>query len=233
MKWGNKMKKKIPALILVTILLLSLLAACGNGDAEPEAIPEITPAIEETYPTNEPADENDEEAIPEDEPTDENGIEDVDDIGTDTHVNIANLSGTFILEDDPVFSITFSGNSFSVPLSHANMGLPELGGYFLFRGTFIINESTRTISLLFDEEVMLEDMVEMVWALLEMDPDMQEFLDDPDMEDMLVIIVDAMMGYMADAVIDEVMEELSGIELRYEDSFDRLYTDDGDVFIRQ
>ncbi|MCL2401010.1 MAG: hypothetical protein FWC90_00055 [Oscillospiraceae bacterium] len=220
------MKKKIIALTLALMMLLPLLAACTDNDSGTDTAPETNPAIEETTPADETTDENG--ADDADADTDTDG----DDTNAGTIMNAA-LSGTFVLEDDPAFSITFSENAFWIPMPYYYMGLLDLDGSFYFSGTFDINESNRTISLSFDEAVILENIVELVWVLLETDPDMQEFFEDPEMEELLDIIVDASIEAMVPFIMDEILEELSELVLTFEDGFDRLYTDYGDAFVRQ
>jgi len=203
MKWRNNMKKKILALLIAVMLLLPLLAACGNGDNDTDSGRNNDAA--DTTQNNEAG----------------NNAAD------------ATLSGTFVLEDDPVFSIIFSGNSFRMPFPYAEMGIPELDGNFYFSGTFEVNDRARTISLNFDEDAIIDSITDMVWVMLEMDPEMQEILNDPEMEEFLDMILDITIDSMIPMIMDEILDELAGLELTFEDGFERLYTDEGDAFIRQ
>ena len=218
------MKKKMIALALALVILLPLLAACADNDSGTDTPPETTLATEETTPADESVAGNGADDA------DTDPVTDGTDAGTTTNVA---LSGTFVLEDDPVFSITFSENAFWIPMPGYYMGLPELEGNFYFSGTFEINESNRTISLFFDEAAILENIMELVWIMLETDPDMQEFFEDPEMEEFLEMIIDGTIDALVPFIMDEILAELSELVLTYEDGFDRLYTDYGDAFVRQ
>jgi len=142
------------------------------------------------------------------------------------------LSGTFVLEDDPMFTVEFSGSEFKMPFPYSAMGIPGLEGDFVFRGTFDIDRSEKIITFNFDRDALEGDMIELVEKMLEVDPSTADLFNDPDMKGELDMIIESSLSAMT-PMIDMMVEGLAGVGLRYDSNFDRLYSDDGEVFIRR
>lgn len=231
----NKMKHLLLVGALALVLLLGL-AACNSGNGNDNDTRDAGTAADRDRDRDRDDDRNDRDEVVRDGNDDNN--DDANNDTDDTPIEPVgavydSLDGTFVMEDDPSFSIMFYRNYFLIPVSTEMMGLPELDGYFFFEGTFAINEAARRITFTIDEEALLFDMIVMVWELLEMDPDMAELLHDPEWEEFIDMLIDAMVEEYLLPVVDEVVWELSDLALYFEPGFARLYSEYGEIFVRQ
>ena len=150
------------------------------------------------------------------------------------------LSGTYVAEGANASGerLTFNNDSFTIEVSYAELDLGiDITGNFSFTGTFTVDDDAQTIRMRADIDVLHDAVAEMVNLLMdymfENDPDIVEMMEDPELAEFVIEFMDAFMDELLDEMKREMQTEFSDWFLRFEDNFDRLYYDDGTVFVRQ
>jgi len=147
------------------------------------------------------------------------------------------LSGTFVAEgdEDSGMSLVFrSNNRFSLVVESDVLGLGlDDAGDFSLDGRFSVNNSANTVSLTIDDASVRSFVRELVDVVTE-----QMMAEDPDLADdpLAAAFMDSMIEMfeeMFEEMAQELADELTNVELTFESNFDRLYSDDGVVFVRR
>ena len=146
------------------------------------------------------------------------------------------LSGTYVIEGEEHLGITltFSGNNFTFTMPYAAVDPDfDMPGNMALTGTFTVNESDQVINLRFSESSILDSVTDMIDALMEdmmqADPDFAEAMNDPEM----AALVEGMMDAQLEMMQDYLLSNFDNVYFTFDGNFDRLYDEDGSVFVRQ
>ena len=146
------------------------------------------------------------------------------------------LSGTYVIEGEEHLGITlnFTGNNFTFTMPYAAVDPDfDMPGNMALTGTFIINENDQVINLRFSESSILDSVTDMIDALMDEmmqnDPDFAEAMADPEM----AALIEGMMDAQLEMMQDYLLGNFDNVYFTFDGNFDRLYDEDGSVFVRQ
>jgi len=154
------------------------------------------------------------------------------------------LEGTFEVEGVEGATLVFRGNSVIVSISYADMGMDFIPGSIELEGVFEVNEDEQTITISFTDDAILnfaDALVEIIDVIvvetLLSDPQVAEIMQDPELSEAFLAAMQPYMDELAeelDELFDEMIEELEqGFVLTFGDNFDRLYHEDGAIYVRR
>ena len=146
------------------------------------------------------------------------------------------FSGTFVEEgwEDSGMSMVFNNNNtFSMVMELGAIGFGFLAdGDISLDGRYTVDEDAQVINLTINERAARDfanALLDIITEGLQNDP---EFANDPAGAEMLEMMLE-MFEEEIDAMAEEMLAEIEEMYIRFDGNFDRLYMNDGTVFIRR
>lgn len=217
------------------MVLLFILAACV--DAAEEAAVQYAQAYQRTYAATEVADNIQEITTP----VEEYDIEEYEQPAEEpltSQSDMSTLIGIFFLEDEEdLMTLEFSNDTFVINMSYASLELGfDIPGYIAIGGTFAVDEIANIVSLNVDTDYVITLMREIIDVvvdhIIQNDPAMQDESEDSETLQVFMTLILMAVEEMLDELVNEFIEDFEDFNLRFYDTFDRLYSDDG-VFVRR